>query len=58
MKSIKKEILKLDSATPICAGGTSSYASSANSVSGIDEEMIINEVDDVILNESWVSDFF
>ena len=58
MKSIKKEMLKLDPATPICAGGTSSMLSSANSVSGIDEEMIINEVDDVILNESGGSPIF
>jgi hypothetical protein len=31
---------------------------SANSVSGIDEEKIINELDDVILNESGDSPIF
>ena len=49
---------KFDPVTPICAGGTSSMLSSANSISGIDEEMIINEVDDVILNESGDSPIF
>lgn len=49
---VKQEMLKLDSSTAITAGGTSSMLSSANSTSGIDEELIINEVDDVILNES------
>jgi len=58
MKWVKKEMQKLDLATPICAGGTSSMLSPANSVSGIDEEMIINEVDDVILNESGGSPIF
>ena len=43
---------KLDPVVPITAGGTSSMLSAANSTTGIDEEMIINEVDDVILNES------
>ena len=52
MKWIKDEMRKLDPETPICAGGTSSMLNSSNSVTGIDEEKIINEVDDVILNES------
>ena len=47
-----------DPVTSICAGGTSSMLSSSNSVTGIDEEMIINEVDDVILNESGNSPIF
>jgi len=54
----KAEIRKLDPEIPICAGGTSSMLSSANSTTGIDEEMIINEVDDVILNESGSSHIF
>ena len=58
MKWIKTEMRKLDPVTPICAGGTSSMLSSSNSVTGIDEEMIINEVDDVILNESGSSPIF
>lgn len=36
---------------PICAGGTHSVLSPGNGTSGIDEELIINEVDDVILHE-------
>ena len=49
---------KLDPDIPICAGGTSSMLSSSNSISGIDEELIINELDDVILNESGGSTIF
>ena len=55
---IKSEMRKFDPDIPICAGGTSSMLSSSNSVSGIDEEIIINEVDDVILNESGRSTIF
>ena len=55
---IKSEMRKFDQDIPICAGGTSSMLSSSNSVSGIDEEQIINEVDDVILNESGSSTIF
>jgi hypothetical protein len=58
MKWIKSEMRKFDPATPICAGGTSSMLSSSNSVTGIDEDLIINEVDDVILNESGDSPIF
>lgn len=55
---IKSEMRKFSPNTPICAGGTSSMLGSSNSVTGIDEEMIINEVDDVILNESGGSTIF
>ncbi len=55
MKWIKQEMRRLDPETAICAGGTSSMLNSSNSVTGIDEELIINEVDDVILNESGSS---
>ncbi len=55
---VKNEMRKYDQDIPICAGGTSSMLSSANSVSGIDEEQIINEVDDFILNESGSSTIF
>jgi hypothetical protein len=58
LKWIKKEMQKIDAEVPICAGGTSSMLSSSNSVTGIDEELIINEVDDVILNESGGSPIF
>ncbi len=58
MKWIKTEMRKYDNVTPICAGGTSSMLHSSNSITGIDEEMIINEVDDVILNESHSSPIF
>ncbi len=54
----KQEIRKLDPDIPLCAGGTSSMLSSANSTTGIDEEMIINEVDDVVLNESGGTNIF
>jgi hypothetical protein len=58
LKWVKSEIRKLDQVTPINAGGTSSMLSSGNSTSGIDEEMIINEVDDAILNESGGTHIF
>jgi hypothetical protein len=58
MSWVKSEMRKLESEVPICAGGTSSMLSPSNSVTGIDEEMIINEVDDVILNESGGSPIF
>ena len=58
LKWVKSEMRKLDPVVQICAGGTSSMLSSSNSTSGIDEEMIINEVDDVILNESGSSHIF
>jgi hypothetical protein len=58
LKWVKAEMKKYDPHTSICAGGTSSMLNSANSVTGIDEEMIINEVDDIILNESGDSPIF
>jgi beta-galactosidase GanA len=58
LKWCKQEIRKLDPDIPLCAGGTSSMLSSANSTTGIDEEMIINEVDDVVLNESGGTNIF
>ena len=44
-------IRKLHPNIPICAGGTASMFSANIGTTGIDEEMIINEVDDVILHE-------
>ncbi|MHC4394149.1 MAG: beta-galactosidase [Planctomycetota bacterium] len=58
LKWVKSEIRKLDQVVAINAGGTSSMLNSQNSTTGIDEEMIINEVDDVILNESGSSNIF
>jgi len=58
LKWVKAEMRKLDPTVPICAGGTFSMLNSSNSVSGIDEEMIIKEVDDVIVNESGSSPIF
>ncbi len=58
LKWVKNELIKLDPSTPLCAGGTFSMLSSSNSISGIDEEMIINEVDDVIVNESGSSPIY
>lgn len=58
LKWAKTELKKLDTSTPLCAGGTFSMLSSSNSISGIDEEMIINEVDDVIVNESGSSPIY
>ncbi len=58
LKWNKEQIRRFDPRLPICAGGTSSMLSSANGTSGIDEEQIINEVDDVILNESGHSHIF
>lgn len=58
LKWVKSELKKLDPSTPLCAGGTFSMLSSSNSISGIDEEMIINEVDDVIVNESGSSPIY
>jgi hypothetical protein len=51
LKWVKRSLRTLDRKIPLCAGGTSSMFSPHNSVTGIDEELIINEVDDVILHE-------
>ncbi|MEA2063295.1 MAG: beta-galactosidase [Gemmatimonadota bacterium] len=58
LKWVKSEIRKLDPDVSLNAGGTSSMLRAHNSTSGIDEELIINEVDDVILNESGSSHIF
>lgn len=51
LKWTKTDVRKLHPTIPLCAGGTHSMMAADNSVTGIDEEMIINEVDDVILHE-------
>lgn len=58
LKWVKAEMRKWDASVPICAGGTFSMLNASNSISGIDEEMIINEVDDVVVNESGSSPIF
>ncbi|MHA6485006.1 beta-galactosidase [Paenibacillus sp. strain BS8-2] len=47
----RDDVRKLHPNIPICAGGTHSMMSASNGTTGIDEEMIVNEVDDVILHE-------
>ena len=51
----KEDVRRLDDRAgrkvPLCAGGTSSMLSPNNGNTGIDEELIIAEVDDVILHE-------
>lgn len=48
---VKRGIRRSEPDLPLCAGGTSSMQSAGNGTTGIDEEQIINEVDDVILHE-------
>ncbi|WP_127579438.1 beta-galactosidase [Paenibacillus koleovorans] len=51
LKWSKQSVRRLHATMPISAGGTSIMLSPHNGTSGIDEEQIINEVDDVILHE-------
>jgi hypothetical protein len=51
LKWSKASARKHHATIPICAGGTHSVLSPGNGTTGIDEELIINEVDDVILHE-------
>ncbi len=48
---VRSTIRKIDPSTPLAAGGSSSMLSGHTGTSGIDEERIVNEVDDVILHE-------
>jgi beta-galactosidase GanA len=48
---VKSEIRKYDSTTPLAAGGSSSMLAGRTGTTGIDEERIVNEVDDVIIHE-------
>lgn len=47
----RDNVRKLRQDVLLCAGGTHSMMSANNGTTGIDEEMIVNEVDDVILHE-------
>ena len=48
---VKGLVKQLDPSTPITAGGSHSMLVGSNGTSGIDEELIINQVGDVILHE-------
>ena len=48
---VRDTVRKYDPSTPLAAGGSSSMLSGGAGVSGIDEERIVNEVDDVIIHE-------
>ena len=48
---VRNTIRKIDPSTPLAAGGSSSMLSGHTGTSGIDEERIVNEVDDVIVHE-------
>jgi beta-galactosidase GanA len=48
---VKSEIRKYDPSTPLAAGGSSSMLAGRTGTTGIDEERIVNEVDDVIIHE-------
>jgi hypothetical protein len=48
---VRSVIRKIDPATPLAAGGSSSMLSGHTGTSGIDEERIVNEVDDLIIHE-------
>jgi beta-galactosidase GanA len=47
----RSEIRKLDATVPLAAGGSSSMLAGRTGTTGIDEERIVNEVDDVIIHE-------
>ncbi|MCX6624534.1 MAG: beta-galactosidase, partial [Acidobacteria bacterium] len=48
---VRAEIRKVDSSVPLAAGGSSSMLAGRTGTTGIDEERIVNEVDDVIIHE-------
>ena len=48
---VRGEIRKLDATVPLAAGGSSSMLAGRTGTTGIDEERIVNEVDDVIIHE-------
>lgn len=48
---VRDTVRKYDPSMPLAAGGSSSMLSGRTGVSGIDEERIVNEVDDVIIHE-------
>lgn len=48
---VKSVMLKYGASTPITSGGSSSMLVGSNGTSGIDEEMLVSEVNDVALHE-------
>jgi beta-galactosidase GanA len=48
---VRGQIRGLDATVPLAAGGSSSMLAGHTGTSGIDEERIVNEVDDVIIHE-------
>ncbi|MGE5646538.1 MAG: beta-galactosidase [Acidobacteriota bacterium] len=48
---VRGEIRKIDAFVPLAAGGSSSMLAGRTGTTGIDEERIVNEVDDVIIHE-------
>ncbi len=48
---VRNEIRKIDPSVPLAAGGSSSMLAGRTGTTGIDEERIVNEVDDVIIHE-------
>ncbi|PYT21495.1 MAG: hypothetical protein DMG57_38450 [Acidobacteria bacterium] len=48
---VRSLIRKIDPQTPLAAGGSSSMLAGRTGTTGIDEERIVNELDDVILHE-------
>ena len=49
--SVRDQIRAIDATVPLAAGGSSSMLAGHTGTSGIDEERIVNEVDDVIIHE-------
>src|SRR5438034_1249209 len=52
---VRSLIHKIDPQTPLTAGGSSSMLAGRTGTTGIDEERIVNELDDVILHEGGES---
>ncbi len=52
---VRSQIREIDPETPLAAGGSSSMLAGRTGTTGIDEERIVNELDDVILHEGGES---
>ena len=48
---VKSRVRAVDSSVPLAAGGSSSMLAGRTGTTGIDEERIVNEVDDLIIHE-------
>lgn len=48
---VRRLVKEVDPSTPVAAGGSHSMLAGNNGTSGIDEELVINQVGDVILHE-------